>query len=311
MVYLLIKIINKAEKLPIINKSFLVDIPARVTAPATQIFFKITADSEASLIEKPYIFILPGGPGANHGFYQEYACLSSHGNVVFWDPRGCGLSVQTDPSYYTMDNYIDDVEAIRQQLNLKQIIVLGKSFGAMAAIGFVLRYQSSVSQLILAAGSANFKFLETAKASILTHGAPEQQTVCEKLWTGSFNNNEELDNFFRVMATHYSYRMKIGQTTQSAYVSPYPFSYEWLNRGFSGFLRDFDFENELHLIHCPTLILVGNHDWITNKIHSEKIFAKIPNSQLTIFQKSSHKMKHDVPELYFNAIKGFIDAFYE
>ena len=290
----------------VISRNLWLDVPSRTHSSPAKIFVKIVAQNEESLKIKPYIFILPGGPGANHSQYEDYGCLSTHGNVVFYDPRGCGQSSKDDSMNYTMDNYIEDVEIIRQLLNLKKIIILGKSCGAMAAVGFVIRYPSRVSQLILAAGAASFKFLETAKANVLAHGSVEQQAVCETLWQGSFGSHEEVDHYFKVMASLYSYKAKVGLSFSLQSIPPYPFSYEWLNRGFGDFLREFNFEEQLSLIQSHTLILVGEEDWITDKSHSQLMAEKIPNSQLIIFPKASHKMEVDVPELYFNAIKQFI-----
>ena len=86
----------------------------------------------------------------------------------------------------------------------------------------------------------------------------------------------------------------------------YAVSHEALNNGFRHFLREFNFEEQLHLIRCNTLILAGEEDWITDEIHSEYMSSKIPNNQLIIFEKSSHMMEIDVSEQYFNAINQFI-----
>lgn len=204
-----------------------------------------------------------------------------------------------------MDNHIDDIEVIRQLIHLEEIIVLGKSYGAMAALGFTLRYPEAVSRLILAAGAPSFRFLETAKANLLARGTAEQQEACEKLWDGTFSNQEEWERYVQVMAPMYSFKIRHGEPIPLL-SSQYPFSYFWVNRGFGDFLRQFDFEAQLHEIQCPTLLLVGEEDWITDKIHSQTMVEKIPNSQLIVFQASDHMMEIDVPELYFQAITEFI-----
>src|SRR5580692_1595567 len=83
--------------------------------------------------KRPVMFILSGGPGADHTAYLNYSCLHEVVDIVFHDPRGCGKSSKGALSDYTMNNYIDDVEAIREHLSLEKIIVLGKSYGAMCA----------------------------------------------------------------------------------------------------------------------------------------------------------------------------------
>ncbi|CEK09239.1 proline iminopeptidase [Legionella hackeliae] len=135
--------------------------------------------------------MLPGGPGANHSQSKDYECLRTAGNIVFIDPRGCGLSSKHDPSFYTMENYIEDVDALRKYLNLEQITLLGKSYGAMCALGYTLSYPEHVSSLVLAAGSPSYKNIETARLNVEKRGTLEQQKICEQLWEGSFKNHEE------------------------------------------------------------------------------------------------------------------------
>ncbi len=289
-----------------IENNFYIDIPERAGAPAATIFVKILSSTPPDLQSKPYVFIFPGGPGANHSHYEDYDCLAVCGNIVFCDPRGCGLSSKADFSTYTVENYIKDVDIIRQYLGLKEIIVLGKSCGAIAALGFTLKYPSVVLKLILSAGVASYKFLETAKSNVLTHGSLEQQLVCQTLWDGTFDNDEEVTVFINTMASLYSYKSKKGFSTQPKSIPKYALSHEVLNEGFKHFLREFNFEEQLHLIRCKTLILAGEEDWITDKTHAEYMSSKIPDNQLIIFQKSSHMMEVDVPELYFNAIIKFI-----
>jgi proline iminopeptidase len=191
-----------------------IPIPARNGAPKTTIFVKIIAQDEMSLKTKPYIFMLPGGPGANHSHYKDYSCLEDVGNIVFSDPRGCGLSEKGNAATYTMDNYIQDIDIIRQYLQLEKIILLGKSCGAMCALIYTLSYPNIVSQLILAAGSPSFKFLETAKNNLLTRGTTDEQNeLCEKMWQGTFINDNEVERFIEVMATFYSYKKRHGQST--------------------------------------------------------------------------------------------------
>lgn len=277
----------------------------RAKAPETKLHIRIVSAREENLEKMPYIFMLPGGPGANHSHYKDYECLVTTGNIVFIDPRGCGLSNKQDPSTYNMDNYIQDVEEIRKHLHLDKIIVLGKSYGAMCALGYTLNYPEHVSSLILAAGSPSYKNIETARRNIAERGTQEQQTVCEQLWEGSFKSNEEVSHFFNVMDTMYSWKKRNNQSV-SRPAPEYAFEYEPLNQGFSGFLRTFNYEERLHEIACTTLILVGEEDWVTDKKHSEFMASKIPNNQIVVFPNADHSMESDVPEEFFSTIQSFL-----
>ncbi len=83
-------------------------------------------------------------------------------------------------------------------------------------------------------------------------------------------------------------------------------NYEMLNAGFAGFMRTFDFLDDLHRITCPTLVLGGRHDWICPVAHSVEIADRIPRAQLKIFENSSHSIASDEPDEYLAAIRGFL-----
>lgn len=287
------------------SKDLFIDIPKRAKAPETKLHIRIVSEREENLEKMPYIFMLPGGPGANHSHYKDYECLVTTGNIVFIDPRGCGLSDRQDPSTYNMDNYIQDVDEIRKHLHLDKITLLGKSYGAMCALGYTLDYPEHVSSLILAAGYPSFKNIETARLNLAERGTPEQQKVCEQLWEGSFKSNEEVNHFFNVMDTMYSWKKRHNQSV-SRPAAEYAFEYEPLNQGFSGFLRTFNYEDRLHEVACKTLILVGEEDWVTDKKHSEFMASKIPNNQFVVFPNADHSMESDVPEEFFSTIQSFL-----
>ena len=71
--------------------------------------------------------------------------------LVYVDYRGTGRSERMAPENYTLENTIDDLEALREHLGLERIAVLGHSHGGILAMPFTLKYPQSVSHLILVA----------------------------------------------------------------------------------------------------------------------------------------------------------------
>ncbi|MBL7479554.1 alpha/beta fold hydrolase [Legionella bononiensis] len=287
------------------NKIFDIKVPSRINAPETTIHIQIVYEHEEALKTKPYVFMIPGGPGANHSNYKDYECIQEEANVIFYDPRGCGLSAKGEPSTYTLDNNIDDIHYIIGELKLEQVIMLGKSCGAITALGFTVRYPEQVSSLILAAGAPSYAFLETAKANVLAKGTEEQIKVCETLWSGSFINQEETDHYFEVMKPFYSWKIRHNEPV-SRPAPIYPYSFDALNEGFRSNIWKFNYLDKLSDITCTTLVLVGEEDWITSPVYSIQMANAIPNSSLKIFEKSDHSMESDVPERFFGAIREFI-----
>ena len=66
------------------------------------------------------LMILHGGPGASHDYFLPYLLpLARHNRLIFIDERGSGRSgILDDASQYTVENMVEDVEAVDCKFNL-------------------------------------------------------------------------------------------------------------------------------------------------------------------------------------------------
>ncbi len=277
----------------------------------TRLFFDIEGaglvPEAGHLRTRPVAMLIHGGPGGDHsGFKPSMSPLSDDMQLVYFDHRGQGRSGREDPARYTLDENVDDMEALRQHLGLGPIVSIGTSYGGMVGMAHAARYPQAVSHLVLIVTAAHGGFIERAKALIEERGTPEQKAVCATLWQGAFQNPEELRHYYDVMGPLYSRRF---DPTQAAIVrgrsEPSP---EPLNRAFgpAGFLRQLDLRPELGRITAPTLIIAGRHDWICAPDFSEEIHRLIPGSRLEIFEESSHSIRIDEPERMLRTIRQFV-----
>ena len=100
----------------------------------------------------PPLMMLHGGPGVDHSYLLPWLSpLSCTHQLVLFDQRGCGRSERLDdPREYTLQNMVEDTEALRRALGLREVVVLGHSFGGLLAQAYALRYPESIAGLILA-----------------------------------------------------------------------------------------------------------------------------------------------------------------
>ncbi len=93
-----------------------------------------------------------GGPGASHDYLLPYLLpLARTNRLIFIDERGSGRSEKLDnPSGYTVEAMVGDVEAVREKLGLGKISLLGHSFGGVLAQAYALEHQDHLTHLILA-----------------------------------------------------------------------------------------------------------------------------------------------------------------
>ncbi len=274
----------------------------------TEIFFDVEGASivcEGSRFrEKPVAFLLHGGPGADHtGYKPTFSALADRLQLVYVDHRGQGRSARGPQSSYTLDNNVEDIEALRIHLGLEQIIVLGGSYGGMVAMAYAARYPTAVSHLIVYATAASYEFLAKAQRTLNNRGTPEQIQIAQMLWDGNFTSVQALQTYFELLAPLYSY-----QPTSSDPIdwTDRILSVEAINQAFGGFLRSYDLRSELKNITAPSLVLAGRHDWICAPEFSEEIAALISRSDLRIFEQSGHSIRSDEPQKLLDAIAGFL-----
>ncbi|PSB11472.1 prolyl aminopeptidase [Pleurocapsa sp. CCALA 161] len=275
----------------------------------TEIYFDVVGAGlvldEAQWRSQPVAFIIHGGPGADHTLDKPtFSPLSHKIQLVYFDHRGQGRSMRGAKETYTLENNVEDMEALRQYLGLDKIVVIGSSYGGMVALSYAIRYPQNVSHLIVISTVADSRFLIRAKEILAQRGTEAQKAIAQRLWDGTFENEEQLKEFFQVMMPMYSFTYDPNSPQPASnllILSP-----DALNVAFSGFLRSYNLLDQLPKITAPTLVIGGRHDWICPPEFSEEIASKIPRADLRIFENSAHLIRIDEPEALRDAIAGFL-----
>lgn len=276
----------------------------------TEIYFDVDGAglvAEAGRMrERPTAFMIHGGPGVDHvGLRARYGSLAQRMQLVYFDHRGHGRSARDNPARYTLEDNVEDMEALRQHLGLGPIVSIGTSYGGRVAMLHAARYPHAVSHLILVAAAAHSGALSRAKQIVAARGTAEQIAMYEDMLAGRINSEERLASYLKVMGSLYS--RKNESATGSALVDSI-LTPEAFNRahGPGGFLHTVDLRSELGAITAQTLILAGRHDWRCAPEFSEEIHRLIPGSDLRIFEESGHTIASDEAQACLDAIAGFV-----
>lgn len=277
----------------------------------TEIYFDVEGmglvPDGTGMRERPVAFVIHGGPGGDHSSFKgPFTPLAERMQLVYFDHRGQGRSARGDPTKYTLDENVEDMEALRRHLGLGPIVSIGTSYGGMVAQAHAARYPDAVSHLILVVTASHGGFIRRAQQIVRERGTPEQQQVSEALWRGELRDAAEMRRFYEVMGPLYS--RKHDPVTAARGHQRTIHEAEPLNRAFAprGFLRSFDLRPELPRITAPTLVIGGRHDWICPPEFSEEIARLIPRAELRIFEQSSHSVRADEPQALIDAIAGFV-----
>lgn len=275
----------------------------------TEIYFDVEGSAlvieEQGMREKPVAFLVHGGPGADHTVYKPtFSALSHQLQLVYFDHRGQGRSARGPKETYTLENNVEDMEALRQYLGLEQIVVIGDSYGGMVALSYAVRYPQNVSHLILIATAPDYRFLQRSQEILEQKGTPEQKAVAQRVWNGSFENDLQMFEYWQLLMPMYSVVFKAQPNLTAKYYGiPSP---DAANVAFKGFLRSYNVLEDLPEIKSPTLVIAGREDWFCAPEFSEEMAGKIENSELIIFENCGHSVAVDRPEALLNAIADFL-----
>jgi proline iminopeptidase len=292
-----------------------VKIPSRNNIPECELYVEIirqSADTTTTLgQERPIMFMLPGGPGGNHTVYDGIKMsLLNYADLVLIDPRGCGLSSRSEAKHCTMEESVNDIEALRQELEIDKFILLGGSYGAMVSLSYAVTYCKNLQGLILVAGAPSGECFDTALETLRKIGTEEQIALTEKLFAGKIESVEEKEKYYSIMRNIYLAKNKEEITSDIKNMptigKKLPYFLELSNFGHSTILPRYNIVNDLHKITVPTLLLAGEYDWINNVKYAHQMKELIPNAELVIFPRVGHFVWQSVEKQFYEKIATFI-----
>ena len=270
------------------------------------------------------LVVLHGGPGASHNYFLPYLLpLARTHRVVFIDERGSGKSEKLeDPSGYTVDAMVEDVEAVRQALDLGRIDVMGHSFGGVLAQGYAFKYQANLSHLVLASTFHSTRALNDVFRQMKAHMTPEFRTRLDamekaglygrgKPWERGRYSGEYMAAAWGEGYFPYLYQRRPDPNYDPA--SSLDMSWDlyremWGSHGefvVDGNLTSVEYADRLPTITVPTLITVGDHDQVAPSV-AEDMHKAIKGSTLSVIPQSGHMTFVDQPGLFVKTVADFV-----
>lgn len=101
--------------------------------------------------QNPTVVVVHGGPGGDYGYLLNLHQLEDAYHVVFYDQRGAGLSPRVDASELSLASSIEDLHRIVTHYGQGEPVhLVGHSWGAMLAAGYLGQYPEFVTKAVLA-----------------------------------------------------------------------------------------------------------------------------------------------------------------
>lgn len=96
------------------------------------------------------IMHLHGGPGGSFDESSKQYYNPKKHHVIFHDQRGCGKSLPyASTKNNTSQDLIDDIVKLRNHLGIKQVAVIGGSWGSTLTLLYAIAHPESVTQMII------------------------------------------------------------------------------------------------------------------------------------------------------------------
>jgi len=270
------------------------------------------------------LLIVHGGPGASHDYFLPYLLpLARHHKLVFIDERGSGKSEKLeDPSGYTVENMVEDTEAVRQGLRLGRISLLGHSYGGILAQAYALKYQANLTHLVLCSTFDSTSKMNQVFERQLAAMPPELRDRILKLEkSGLFGQGKDYEknrypNDYMTAAWGEGYFPYLYQRRPDPNYDPVAngimswdlYREMWGSHGefvIDGNLKSVEYTDRLKTLKVPTLITAGDHDECAPSL-AEEMHSLIAGSKLTIFPQSGHMTFVDQPALFIKTVTDFL-----
>lgn len=224
--------------------------------------------------------------------------------VIAHDRRGHGRSTDTVENN-TMDQYADDLAQLIEQLDLKDVILVGHSTGGGEITRYIGRHGTSRVKKAVLVGAVPPLMLKTEKNP---GGLPRE--VFDGIRKGVADNRTQ---FFKDIVTPF-----YGYNRDGAKLSEGIRDSFWAQGMMGGIKSHYDgikqfsetdFTEDLKRFDVPTLIIHGDDDQIVPIGASALISAKlVPNAELKVYPGADHGLSQTHQDQFNADLLKFIEA---
>ena len=115
-----------------------------LTADSTRLFYRLAGTSGDTLLA------IHGGPGVDlESIAGDFAPLSAHHVVIFYDQRGTGRStLPRDTTTLNAAQQVLDLDAVRRHFGLTRLTLVAHSYGPLLAATYAIAHPDVVSRMV-------------------------------------------------------------------------------------------------------------------------------------------------------------------
>jgi proline iminopeptidase len=271
----------------------------------TELYYKIMGSGEP-------IMIVHGGPVLEHGYLFPFLKpLAQDYQLIFFDQRLSGRSsADVDSSEVRLDEFVDDIESLRDSLNLDSIHLMAHSWGGLLAMKYALKYPSNLQSLILLNSMPASSELWQKEEQILAGRSTTEDSLRrhEILKSDQYKNDKPAAIEKLLLL---SFRNQFHNPSLADSLDFYiPEDYMKRSRLFRNLMVDiasYDLHSQLSELDIPTLLVYGSDEPATS-VSGPKLETTLANSKLSVIPESGHFPFVEQPNQFMREVRDFLTA---
>ena len=268
--------------------------------------------------KKAPLLLLHGGPGSGHDYFEVLDRLSEEDGrqIVMYDQLGCGRSyLDGHPELWKMETWMEELKALRQQLHLEKLHLLGQSWGGMLLLEYVCRHRPQGLRSLILSSTLPSSRMWGEEQHRMIRELPQamQDAIRQAEATGDYTTEDYLAAESEFMLRHAAGEpgpdapeclTRQTRKGHEAYVTA------WGPNEFTpqGTLRDYDVTQLLGEIREPALVISGGNDLCTPYI-AKYMYDRIPNAQWELFRTCRHMCFVEDHDRYVTILRQWLNRY--
>jgi proline iminopeptidase len=258
----------------------------------------------------PVLVAHPGGPGTNAAFLGDLAGLDEVATIVWLDPRGTGGSnAPADATAYSLADYAADVDAVRAHLGLDCIGLLGFSHGGMVAMRFAIDHPARLTGLVLldtAPALDEAAMTRVSAAMDRRQGEPWYEEVRPVIDSDdeAADDDAALATLLKIMPMYFHRWDSAAERFVAGLQGP--MFHARATRSWNAEQPQMDLRPELGAIATPTLVVVGEDDFICDVTSAREMADRVPGARLVVIPDAGHFPWVEQPAAFRQALDEFL-----
>ena len=267
------------------------------------------------------VLLLHGGPGASDELYECFDAWFPRAGIeyYYYDQLGSFRSDQPDdPSLWTLERFVDEVEQVRQALGLDRdnFVLFGQSWGGLLAMEYAVHHQQQLKALVISNMMSSSRLYNGYATDVLMP-AMDQDVLAEiKRFEAEGKTG---DPRYEQLLTENHYVLHVCRMPQADWPDPVNRAFGHINPaiyvpmqgpselGLSGSLEDWDRSADLQHIDVPALVIGATHDTM-DPAHMRWMSEQLPQGRYLHCPDGSHLCQFDDPGHFFPGLIDFLKS---